>query len=367
MKIMKTIFAPFRRDTEFIKTLNYIATSDYDQSYLKKEKVKTINFFKWVYLIFVLCALAMAFVPLVARSIITTQNTLFLNITMFCIFSLDYFFRWITYSYRASKKSKYPFFFFPFTGVSLIMLFGIFPSFIALFLPLIEQYFKDEAFNEIVGVLSSLVILQLGRLILLLNVVAPFRIFTRIFEKQRKILFYVFFFLILVTLLFAVIIYNAEDGKVVDGNVSKINNYWDAFYFTVISICTIGYGDIVPVTDMGKSMVIILAFVGVGIFTIPGAVIGAGFLDELQDAKDKIREQERKNAEEGVKKQDDERLSLMEKTIAKSLDQVKKVVNVNNKTFSKVDSSKVTAKKAIRKKSDTTKKSKKTESKKTEK
>ncbi|ACX72164.1 Ion transport 2 domain protein [Methanocaldococcus vulcanius M7] len=36
----------------------------------------------------------------------------------------------------------------------------------------------------------------------------------------------------------------------------KINNFFDAFYFTTISITTVGYGDITPKTDMGKLIII---------------------------------------------------------------------------------------------------------------
>lgn len=322
MKIFKNIFLPFKRDTEFIKGMNYIVTSDYDDGYLKSEDIKKINFFKWFYLSFILCAIAISFIPLLAGSFITGNKSLLvpLNVVMFCIFSIDYCFRWITYSYRANKNSRYPLLFFPFTGVSIIMLFGILPSFVILFLPLI----KNEALENFIEILSSLVVLQLGRLTLLLNVIPPFRLFTNIFIKQKKILLYVFLFLILVTLLFAIVIYRAE----VDQN-PNINNYWDSFYFTVISICTIGYGDIVPVTDLGRVMVIVLAFVGVGIFTIPGAVIAGGFLEEIQD--ERRRNQKKKNNEnnndsdEIKEKHNQHNFSVAEKTFLKSVNGIKKV------------------------------------------
>lgn len=323
MKILKKIFSPFGRDTNFIKILNYIVTSDYNESYLKEDKAKRINLFKWIYLIFILFALSMSFIPLVAGEIVTSNHTAFLwiNIIMFCIFVTDYFLRWITYSFRANKKSKYPLLFFPFTGVSLIMIFAILPSFLALFSSYLSSLIDGDVINEIIKIFSSLVILQLGRFLLLLNVVPPFRIFTNIFEKQRKILIYVFLFLILVTLLFSIVIYRAEVDEVVNGVESKIHNYWDAFYFTVISICTIGYGDITPITDMGRAMVIVLAFVGVGIFTIPGAVIGAGFLDEIQTAKEEAKEKAARDLENGSYN-DDKGISFIEKTLAKSATKV---------------------------------------------
>ncbi len=322
MKIFKNIFSMFKRDSDFIKSANYIVTSDYDKSYLDQTKIKKISFFKWLYLACILCAISISFVPLLAGDLITGNKNLllWLNVIMFFVFSFDYILRWVTYSFRANHHSKFPLLFFPFTGVSIIMLFGILPSFIILFFPLIENNSGNEALENFITILSSLVILQLGRLILLLNVVPPFRLFTNIFIKQKKILTYVFVFLILVTLLFAVIIYRAEVGV-----NDKIINYWDSYYFTVISICTIGYGDISPVTELGRIMVIVLAFVGVAIFTIPGAVIAGGFLEEIQNRKE-IKEKKSKEEElSGV--------SVVEKTILKSIDGVKKVskkVKTNN-------------------------------------
>ncbi|MDK2819728.1 MAG: two pore domain potassium channel family protein [Mycoplasmataceae bacterium] len=316
-----------KRNSNFLKSLNYVVTSDYDQSYLLKEKVRKLNMLKWVYLFFILFAIAMSFVPLLIGDLAIKNKPLLilLNLIIFIIFSVDYCLRWITYIYRANKKTKYPILFFPFTGVSLIMIFTIFPSFLTLFAPLIN-WSTNEVFNDITNILSSLTILQLGRLILLLNVVPIFRIFTNIFVKQRKILIYVFMFLILVTLLFGVIIFRAE----VVAN-DKINTYWDAYYFTVISICTIGYGDIYPVTDLGKFMVIILAFSGVAIFTIPGAVIAGGFLEEIHNKKERERERE---IEKEKHREEKRGISIAEKTLLKTFDGVKKVVKshkvVNN-------------------------------------
>ena len=40
----------------------------------------------------------------------------------------------------------------------------------------------------------------------------------------------------------------------------------DSFYFTIITLATIGYGDLVPTTPVGKLVTVIFVIVGVGIF-----------------------------------------------------------------------------------------------------
>ena len=45
---------------------------------------------------------------------------------------------------------------------------------------------------------------------------------------------------------------------------------------------TVGYGDIYPITPLGKLVGSIVAFAGIGMFALPTAILGAGFLEELQ-------------------------------------------------------------------------------------
>ena len=54
-------------------------------------------------------------------------------------------------------------------------------------------------------------------------------------------------------------------------------NYLDSLYFTVVTVTTIGYGDLVPQTDMGKIFTIFFSFLGIGMafyfFTLFGKYI----------------------------------------------------------------------------------------------
>ena len=59
----------------------------------------------------------------------------------------------------------------------------------------------------------------------------------------------------------------------------------DAMWWGVVTLTTVGYGDIYPITPLGKFLGAILAFLGIGIFALPAGIIASGFSEELQRKK----------------------------------------------------------------------------------
>jgi voltage-gated potassium channel len=55
----------------------------------------------------------------------------------------------------------------------------------------------------------------------------------------------------------------------------------------VITLATIGYGDMYPITILGKFFGAIIAITGIGMFAIPTGIIGSGFIEELQKKREK--------------------------------------------------------------------------------
>ena len=55
----------------------------------------------------------------------------------------------------------------------------------------------------------------------------------------------------------------------------------------MISLSTVGYGDIYPVTTMGRVITILSAIVGIAIIALPAGVITAGYMEELSAQKEK--------------------------------------------------------------------------------
>lgn len=61
---------------------------------------------------------------------------------------------------------------------------------------------------------------------------------------------------------------------------AQFANAFSGIWWSVSTLLTVGYGDIYPITPLGKVMAIIISFLGVGMVAIPTGIISAGFVDQ---------------------------------------------------------------------------------------
>ena len=181
------------------------------------------------------------------------------------IFILDYFLRLITADYKL-KKSVISFFVYPITPMAVIDLISILPS--------------------ITILNSSFRLLKLFRLLRTLKVLRAFKflrssksfdIITNVFRKQKKVLSAVATMAVAYILISALVIYNVEPDS--------FETFFDAIYWATISLTTVGYGDIYPITTIGRIVTMISSAFGIAIIALPSGVITAGYLEEI--SKDK--------------------------------------------------------------------------------
>ena len=67
---------------------------------------------------------------------------------------------------------------------------------------------------------------------------------------------------------------------------SGLSNIPKAMWWSVITFTTIGYGDVYPVTAIGKFIASIIAIFGVGLHGLLIGIIGSGFIEQIQDRKE---------------------------------------------------------------------------------
>lgn len=96
-----------------------------------------------------------------------------------------------------------------------------------------------------------------------------------------------------------------------------VNNIFDGIWWAVVTVTTIGYGDVVPVTFWGRIVGIVLALIGIWLVALPTGILTSGFIRALRSEK-KIS-QLADVMEEEVKEQDEimKRIKKIEGTIKK--------------------------------------------------
>jgi voltage-gated potassium channel len=57
------------------------------------------------------------------------------------------------------------------------------------------------------------------------------------------------------------------------------------FWWAVVTVTTVGYGDMIPITITGKVLTAIIALAGIALFALPAGIITAGFLEESRKVK----------------------------------------------------------------------------------
>ncbi len=55
-----------------------------------------------------------------------------------------------------------------------------------------------------------------------------------------------------------------------------------AMWWAVSTLTTVGYGDTLPITTIGKFLGSIIAVMGIGIFALPTAILSASFIEEFR-------------------------------------------------------------------------------------
>jgi voltage-gated potassium channel len=56
-------------------------------------------------------------------------------------------------------------------------------------------------------------------------------------------------------------------------------------WWSVVTLTTVGYGDVYPITVWGKIFASVVAILGIGLFALPSGILGAGFIEEIEKSK----------------------------------------------------------------------------------
>jgi len=179
------------------------------------------------------------------------------------VFIADYLARWATADLKLSK-GPLSFLIYPFTPMAIIDLLSILPVF--------------NAINDALRTLRVLRLFRALRAFKLIRYSKSTSAIVAVFEKQREALLTVLCLAIGYILVSALVIFNVEP--------ETFNTFFDAVYWAVVSLTTVGYGDLYPSSDVGRAIAMISSLMGVAVVALPSGIITAGMLDELRGEGD---------------------------------------------------------------------------------
>lgn len=218
-----------------------------------------------IYDIVMMVTIIISIIPLAFKQ--TYTFFYYTDIITTVLFIIDYVLRLITADYKLNRKNISSFIRYPFTLWAIIDFISILPT-----LTTLNSGFK---------------LLRLFRIFRTFRVFRIFKAFrysksisiiTKVINKSKKPLLAVCTLAIGYILISALVIFNVE--------ADSFDTFFDAIYWATVSLTTVGYGDIYPVTTAGRIITMISSIFGIAVVALPAGIITAGYMDAINSDKE---------------------------------------------------------------------------------
>lgn len=133
-------------------------------------------------------------------------------------------------------------------------------------------------------------LLKIFRLLKITRYSSKINMFARVLKKERHVLFSVLLLALFYIFITALVMFNAEPHINPTTGEETFHSFFDALYWATVTLTTVGYGDLCPVTEIGRVVSMLSSLFGVAIIALPSGVITASYLDELREQKQKKQE-----------------------------------------------------------------------------
>ena len=186
------------------------------------------------------------------------------------LFTIEYILRIVTADYLYPKKSPVAArFAFIFSFFGLVDLLTILPFFLPFFLPYGAVAFR--VFR----------VVRIFRLFKINTQFDAFNVIINVLKEKRNQIFSSFTMILILTIASSLCMYGAEH----EAQPELFKNAFSGIWWSVSTLLTVGYGDLYPVTTLGRIMAIVISFLGVGMVAIPTGIISAGFVEQYSKMK----------------------------------------------------------------------------------
>lgn len=178
-------------------------------------------------------------------------------ITVYILF-FDYILRWMTHDFVSKHRSAWAFIIYPFTPYAIFDFLSLLPS-----LGLLGHGFR---------------ILRMLRIFKVFHYSKSFVHVANVFKKERKTLLSVLVIALAYIFVSALAMFSYEP--------ETFDNFFDALYWATTALTTVGYGDVYPVSDVGKFISMVSSLFGVAVIAMPAGIVTGGFLEEINKDKE---------------------------------------------------------------------------------
>ena len=230
------------------------------------EKSDGEDWLSLIYDVFMMMVIVASLVPLAFKA----ENAVFywIDKVSMVIFIIDYLLRWMTADYKFEKKGVLPFIRYPFSLMAIIDLVSILPS-----PSIINSGFKA------LRVLRMIRAFRVFRVFKAFRYSRSFQIIGNVVRSSKRSLIAVGVLAVGYILVSALIIFNVEP--------ESFGSFFDAIYWATVSLTTVGYGDIYPVSTLGRVITMVSAIFGIAVVALPAGIITAGYMSELSKEEQK--------------------------------------------------------------------------------
>ena len=208
-------------------------------------------------------AIIVGLVPLTMKG--NSIYTVIIDVFTSVLFLIDYVARVYTADYKMGYKHYRAYIAYIFTPLAIFDFLSIVPV-IYVFLPV----------SSLIGLLR---LFRVFRVLKLVRYSKTMVIISNVVRKVKKQLMAVLILITVYIFVSAMLVFQLEPNL--------FNNFFDALYWATISITTIGYGDISPVTPVGRLITMISALVGMAVIALPTGIITAAYMAEITKKKSK--------------------------------------------------------------------------------
>ena len=189
----------------------------------------------------------------------------------------------------------------------------------------ISPFFLDMLLNKNFD-LRFLRVFRLSRLLKLTRYTGTLNTLFKAVQREHRVLLASAFMMMLLVILTASLGYELEH----DAQPDKFESIPSTMYWAVITLASVGYGDIAPITPLGRAMTVVISLIGIGIFAIPAGLMASAFTDQLRIDRETFENEFRKaiadgrysSAERHVMDAEAERLHLSPQDVKRIIERV---------------------------------------------